>query len=84
MMHAALQKKMPLDTLKQALESMLAQTGKLKSITCEREEFKSGEDGESLTVHFRIAMENGPVNGLVEFQFDGLKGHIIAFNAKQE
>ena len=84
MMHAALQKKMPLKTLKPALEGMLAKTGKLQSITYDREEFQGGKDGESLTVYYKIAMQNGPVSGRVEYQFVGLKGHILAFNATQD
>ena len=84
MMHPALQKKMPLETLKPSLEGMLAKTGKLQSITYDREEFQGGKDGESLTVYYKIAMQNGPVSGRVEYQFVGLKGHILAFNATQE
>ena len=84
LMHAALQKKMPLATLKPALQHMAAKTGKLESIAYDREEFRGGAEGESLTVHYKIATRNGPVRGRVEFQFIGLQGHITAFNATQE
>lgn len=82
MMHAALQDKMPLETLRSGVGKAMAEGGKLKAVTFEREEFEGGEGKESLKLFYKIQMEKAVLSGSVVFRFIGLKGHLVAFDIK--
>jgi len=84
MMHEALQANMPLEKLQPALEKMQADTGKLKSVAFEKEEFQGGDKEQWLKVYYKLGMEKGTATGFLQFRFVGLKGHITAFNVQPD
>ncbi len=56
-----------------------SKAGKVKSITYESEALESGEVY-TLKVIYKIECEKGKPTGTIKFKFDGLKGHLLAFN----
>jgi hypothetical protein len=78
MMHPALKDKMPLDKLTKLAADTCSKAGKLRTITYQSEKYDPKE--KILKVHYTLECENASAKPLVEFEFVGLKGHLIAFN----
>jgi hypothetical protein len=79
MMHEDLRQAMPLDKLQKSGAAMREETGPLKSIAWEKDEW-DGKDGPRLDVHYRAEFEKKSMAGLVRFHFQGLKAHILKFS----
>ncbi|MBN1341582.1 MAG: hypothetical protein JXQ73_02830 [Phycisphaerae bacterium] len=81
MMHKRLQTKLPLEKLKAMTTDFVGKAGKLESIVYDSEVLTPG-DVYTLRVVYKVACEKQKPTGTVEFQFDGMKGHLLAFNLK--
>jgi hypothetical protein len=81
MMHENLQKKVPLDQLKAMMADFTGKAGKAKTVTYQSETLEPGGTL-TLKVVYKVECEKANPTGTVEFQFDGLKGHLVAFNLK--
>ena len=79
MMHEALQKQVPMDTLQEMIRRATADAGRLKSLSYQSESFDTS-DGERLRLRYRVACENQEMDAEVNFQFLGMKGHLMGFN----
>ncbi len=79
MMHKNLQAKVPPDKLKVMMADFAGKAGKLKSIAYKSETLISG-DTPALKVVYTVESEKQKSTGTIKFQFDGLKGHLVAFN----
>lgn len=79
MMHEKFQKAVPVSKLKGIMERAVGRIGKLKTVTYLSDRFTI-DKGQKLKVRYKAAGENGELSPLVTFVFDGLKGHLIAFD----
>lgn len=79
MMHKNLQAKLPMDKLKTMMADFVKTAGKLKTITYSSEDLIPG-DIYTLKVVYKVECEKQKPTGTIKFQFDGMKGHLTAFN----
>jgi len=82
-MHPNLQKAVPLDKLKDMISKVASKAGALKSITYQSEDITPG-DIVKLGVTYKVECEKASTTALVEFQFVGLKGHLVSFDLTKE
>ena len=83
MMHEALQKQMPLAKFNTLMAGITAKAGKLQSITHTEDRFDTSE-GQRLKVFYLVECANARTTAQVDFQFVGLKGHLVAFDLTGE
>jgi hypothetical protein len=81
LMHEALRKSLPDDKLKAMIEDVTTKSGALKSVAFETSKF-SANDGQTLTMQYRLQCEQARLIADVEFRFIGLKGHLWGFDFK--
>ena len=79
MFHEALQGQYSLAELKADMASIAPQLGALEEIEYDSDEFERTGTAQKLTVFFKVTGEGGTVDAYVRFQFEGMKGHLIAF-----
>jgi hypothetical protein len=79
MTHENFRKEFPPEKLKDTIAKVREEAGKLKSVTYKSERFVAKPKDQTLTVFFNVKGEKAELPGKVEFQFSGLKGHIIGF-----
>ena len=78
MMHPALQKKLPLEKLKELVDQNCSKAGNLQAVNYVSENYDPDE--RILVVRYDLECENAKAKPTVKFEFVGLKGHLIAFN----
>lgn len=78
LMHPALQEALPREKFDAMVQTVAAEEGSLKSIAFEQAELDL-TDGQWLTVYFQVQTEGSNFRSKVRFQFDGLQGHLLAF-----
>jgi hypothetical protein len=81
MAHENFRKEIPREKLDAMLAKVRAQAGKLRSVRYKSERFVAKAKHQVLTVLYNLECDKGKLPGKVEFQFAGLKGHLIAFAA---
>jgi hypothetical protein len=79
MLHETLQVDYPLEKMEADLAVITPQLGALKEVTYVSDEFRRAGTVQVLTVSFTVTGENGSAGAYVRFQFEGMKGHLIAF-----
>tara|TARA_R110002049_G_scaffold2750_8_gene22238 strand:+ start:182559 stop:183323 length:765 start_codon:yes stop_codon:yes gene_type:complete len=79
MMHPSLLEAADDDTLKHICDLGDAWAGNVTSIAATGADFQQGEN-QQLVVSLNVAGEKGNVDATVTYTFDGLKGHLTAFN----
>ena len=79
MMHPALQKSMPAPKLKAMIAGVTAKAGGVKGIEHDAEEVSKGRPVH-LKVRYKVVCEKASTTAEVDFQFVGLKGHLVAFD----
>ena len=82
MMHPALQKKMPMDKLTALVKETCDKAGKLQSIAFKSEQYDSSDKIHKVT--YTLECEKAKATPTVKFEFDGLKGHLVAFDLAGE
>ena len=81
MMHENLRQQMPLDQLNTSIPEFLGKVGSLKAVNCQSDSYSS-EGGQRLKVIYSLDCEKSPATAEVEFQFVGMKGHILGFDVQ--
>lgn len=76
MMHPNLQTNLPLESLVSTLNDLMPKVGALKQVTCASESFTPGDTPE-LSLVYDIVCESGLLKGTIDFQFVGMKGHLV-------
>jgi len=79
LMHEALQKELPPETLREFAQSNQSEAGTVQSVTCQSREF-SPDETPCLTLIYAIQCEKKALTGKIEFTFPGLKGCLTALN----
>ncbi|MFO0946058.1 MAG: hypothetical protein U1D30_08940 [Planctomycetota bacterium] len=81
MMHEALRRTVPDSKLQSMIDEVAGNAGSLKSIEFQDAKFNA-DDQQTLFVTYRVDCEKSLLDAIVEFQFEGLKGHLLGFNFK--
>jgi hypothetical protein len=79
MEHEALRQAMPRDRLARQMEELHQKAGKFVSVSYKSEHFVAKPNHQVLSVYYTAKCEKVEAPAKVDFQFVGLKGHIIAF-----
>ncbi len=83
MIHEKLQEKVEIETLQTGMAKLRTSTGEMKSIQVVSEDLVPG-DSPSLTVKMTVECEKKTFEAEVQFQFLGLKGHILAYQVPSD
>lgn len=79
MIHEKLREQFTPEKFRAGMEALVKQSGKLESITVIDEKFIDGEEDKSLKIVFLCQFEKGRLLAYVRFDFDSVRGHLLAF-----
>lgn len=82
LMHEVLRRNVPDEDLESMIDDVTGKAGPLKSIEFRAAKFTADEK-EMLVVSYRANCENKILDATVDFQFIGLKGHLLGFNFQE-